>query len=124
MTAEAHPRPLLLDRPKGSVSPDAELRAGHCWLADRRGGGRAGPRGDHEHRAGVGDRGGKLGPGLKVVVSFVCKDESTLLSGEPIATAAVAAAWASGVSVNCTAMAHLDGLLDVLAQQCFVPIGA
>jgi homocysteine S-methyltransferase len=64
--------------------------------------------------------------GVPVWVSFVCREDGLLLSGEPLGAAVrtVAAAGAEAVLVNCVAMRDLDAALSELATHSPVPIGA
>ncbi len=64
--------------------------------------------------------------GLPVLVSFICRSESELLSGEPLAEAvrAVAAEEPDAVLVNCTPPDVVTRCLDVIARATPLPRGA
>lgn len=63
--------------------------------------------------------------GLPVVVSFICRNEREILSGEPLGDAAreVAAAGSTAVLVNCTPVGVVAGCLDTLGRAVTLPIG-
>jgi S-methylmethionine-dependent homocysteine/selenocysteine methylase len=65
------------------------------------------------------------GAGLPFTVSFVCRNGSQLLSGEPLAEAVrrVAPLGPLAILVNCTPLAEAAKCLDTMSQAAAVPIG-
>jgi S-methylmethionine-dependent homocysteine/selenocysteine methylase len=62
--------------------------------------------------------------GLPTLVSFVCRGDGTLLSGEPIEEAARAVADADAILVNCMEPASISDVLRRLRAATSRPIGA
>jgi enediyne biosynthesis protein CalE2 len=109
--------------------PDAELRAEHGWLATELV--RAGAdlilietmNTIREARIALE---AAQAAGARAWVSFVCTSGGRLLSGEPVAEAAVAveADGAAAVLVNCTGIAETEECLRRMSDVCRGPIGA
>ncbi len=64
--------------------------------------------------------------GLPVLTGFTCDSETRLLSGESIASAAIAVESLApdGLMINCTPAASLSGSLEHLAAATALPLGA